>query len=115
MNSFERDMNRRVLIVDDNKAIHDDIRKILSDGVEENGKTDRGAAELFGDPQKPTAGVHFEIESAMQGQEGLECVRKSVQEGRPYAMAFIDVQMPPGWDGIETTTKIWEVYPDLQV
>src|SRR5258708_19048976 len=30
-------------------------------------------------------------------------------------MAFVDVRMRPGWDGIETTAKIWEKYPDLQV
>jgi PAS domain S-box-containing protein len=30
-------------------------------------------------------------------------------------MAFVDVRMPPGWDGIETIAKIWDVYPDLQI
>src|SRR5437016_6107206 len=35
--------------------------------------------------------------------------------GRPYAMAFVDVRMGPGWDGIETTAKLWEADPDLQV
>jgi YesN/AraC family two-component response regulator len=30
-------------------------------------------------------------------------------------MAFVDVRMPPGWDGIETIARIWEAYPDLQV
>ena len=30
-------------------------------------------------------------------------------------MAFVDVRMPPGWDGIETISRIWEVYPELQV
>ena len=47
--------------------------------------------------------------------EGLERVRQALAEGRPYAMAFMDVRMPPGWDGIETTAKIWEIDPDLQV
>ena len=50
-----------------------------------------------------------------QGQEGLELVEKSVESGRPYAMTFVDVRMPPGWDGIETTAKLWSVCPDLQV
>jgi len=30
-------------------------------------------------------------------------------------MAFVDVRMPPGWDGIETIARIWEKYPELQV
>ena len=42
-------------------------------------------------------------------------VCRAVEEGRPYMMAFVDVRMPPGWDGVETTGKIWEHYPDLQV
>jgi len=27
---------------------------------------------------------------------------QAVAEGRPYAMAFVDMRMPPGWDGLET-------------
>ena len=42
-------------------------------------------------------------------------VQRALQEGAPYAMAFIDVRMPPGWDGIETAARIWAVDPDLQV
>jgi signal transduction histidine kinase len=56
-----------------------------------------------------------EIDSAYQGEEGLERVRQSLQSGRPYAIAIVDVRMPPGWDGIETTQKLWEVDSDLQV
>src|SRR5213078_1638963 len=41
--------------------------------------------------------------------------RKSLEAERPYAMAFVDVRMPPGWDGIETIARIWEIYPELQV
>src|ERR1022692_4771639 len=33
----------------------------------------------------------------------------------PYAMAFVDVRMPPGWDGVETTAHLWRAYPNLQV
>ena len=42
-------------------------------------------------------------------------VEKAVAAGRPYAMAFVDVRMPPGWDGVETTREIWKVAPDLQI
>jgi signal transduction histidine kinase len=42
-------------------------------------------------------------------------VKRAVEEGRPYAMAFVDVRMPPGWDGVETTQKLWEIDPDVQV
>jgi two-component system, sensor histidine kinase and response regulator len=110
--------NRRILIVDDNAAIHEDFRKIL-------GPSDRSAerdiadleATLFGEPAapKPVEKHGFELESAYQGQEGLQRVEAAMREGRPYAMAFMDVRMPPGWDGIETTERIWKIDPSLQV
>jgi two-component system NtrC family sensor kinase len=73
-------------------------------------------AALLGNPsQRTTTRATFELDSAFQGPEALERVRQALQEGRPYAMAFIDVRMPPGWDGIETTARIWQEYPQLQV
>ena len=42
-------------------------------------------------------------------------VKKALEEGRPYAMAFVDIRMPPGWDGVETTLKIWEIDSEIQI
>ncbi len=61
------------------------------------------------------AGTVFQMDSAYQGQEGYALVREAVAAGRPYAMVFMDVRMPPGWDGIETTLKIWELDPQLEI
>jgi two-component system, NtrC family, sensor kinase len=110
--------NSRLLIVDDNRAIHEDFRKIL--GRRETPATsefEAANAVLFGDePAGDSASaIPFELDSAYQGQEGLALVKKALAEGRPYAMAFMDVRMPPGWDGVETTAKVWEVDPDLQI
>src|SRR6266446_4361394 len=107
--------NRRVLIVDDNRAIHDDFRKILTTGEGGVNGLDEAEAALFGGKGAKVRSAQFEIESAFQGQEGLALAQQAAQAERPFAMAFIDVRMPPGWDGIETTAKIWEVDPDLQV
>ena len=108
--------NRRILVIDDNRAIHDDFRKILEARSKECSVLDELEEELFGQEKEPEAvRPEFEIDSAYQGQEGLELVRKSLTEGRPYALAFVDVRMPPGWDGIETVARIWEEYPGLQV
>ena len=57
----------------------------------------------------------FQVDSAFQGQEGLEKVRAAVAAGDPYAVAFVDVRMPPGWDGVETITRIWSEFRDLQI
>ena len=107
--------NRRILAIDDNQAIHFDFRKILCGRSESGKELAEAEAALFGDAGGAPVRENFEMDSAYQGEEGLDLVRKSVAEGRPYAMAFIDVRMPPGMDGIETTVKIWKEYPDLQV
>jgi CheY-like chemotaxis protein len=105
--------NRRILVIDDNPAIHEDFRKILTPSNLPS--LDEEEKILFGDATVKSRLPVFEIDSAFQGQKGLIMVQKSRREDRPYALAFVDVRMPPGWDGIETISKIWEEYPDLQV
>ena len=106
--------NNRILLIDDNAAIHEDFNKIFEG--EDEGALDSSRAELFGSAgaAAPKPGA-FLVESAFQGQEGLQRVEAACAAGRPYAMAFVDMRMPPGWDGVETISKIWAVYPDLQV
>ena len=70
---------------------------------------------LFDEQVQTEVTARFQIDSAHQGQEGLARVHSSLQAKQPYAMAFVDIRMPPGWDGVETTQKLWEVDPDLQV
>ncbi len=110
--------NNRILIVDDNQAIHADIRKILCPAVNESAAAlEALEAELLGGTTtviRPTAPT-FALDSAYQGQEGLALVQKALKENRPYALAFVDVRMPPGWDGVETTLELWKVDPDLQI
>ncbi len=102
----------RVLIVDDTEAIHEDLKKILA--PEEPGFDLSGdEALLFGAASSP--GVVFEIDSAFQGKEGLDRVLQATASQRPYALAFVDVRMPPGWDGVETIEHLWKADPDLQV
>jgi signal transduction histidine kinase/chemotaxis response regulator CheB/HPt (histidine-containing phosphotransfer) domain-containing protein len=102
------------LVVDDNEAIHKDFRKIFGTGSKTGAALEAAETLLFGE-ESSSNGAGFEVDSAFQGQEGLEMVRKAVAAGRPYPLAFIDVRMPPGWDGIETVSRIWKEYPDLQV
>ena len=105
--------NRRVLVIDDNAAIHDDFRKILCPRT--NTALDATEAAVFGEAPAAVGQTRFEVDSAYQGPEGLLMVKKRLEAKLPYAMAFVDVRMPPGWDGIETSARIWQVDPDLQV
>jgi signal transduction histidine kinase len=115
MNNQDSNKSYRILAIDDNRAIHEDFRKILCPPSVDTTALGDAEAKLFDEPTRARQSAVFEIDSAYQGEEGLERVRQSLQSGRPYAMAIVDVRMPPGWDGIETTQKLWEVDADLQV
>ena len=75
--------NRRILVIDDNRGIHDCFREILR-----------------GPP------VEFTMQSAYQGLEGVELLRRALEKGEAYAVAFVDMRMPPGINGIETIKKL---------
>jgi CheY-like chemotaxis protein len=107
--------NHRILVIDDNRAIHEDIRKILKTSSSLRDDLDHDEAALFGDTTVKFPLPIFEIDSAYQGREGVDLIEKSLLEDRPYALAYVDVRMPPGLDGIETIRRIWEKYPDLQI
>jgi signal transduction histidine kinase len=113
--NIDPDQNRRILVIDDNRAIHQDFRKILTPPKPEQKLMAAAEAFLFDDADSQTQLPEFTVDSAFQGQEGLDLIEKSLQENHPYALAFVDVRMPPGWDGVETTAKIWQKYPELQV
>ncbi|MCO7573717.1 EAL domain-containing protein [Pseudomonas chlororaphis] len=105
-------VNRRVLIVDDSPEIHEDFHKILAPRQ----ALDLGQLEeqLFGSP-KVRPGQTFSLDSAFQGREALAKVEAALAQGSPYAMAFIDMRMPPGWDGLQTIEQLWLADPELQI
>ena len=105
------DSHRRILVVDDQRAIHDDIRKLLSEAPNEDLHRLEGA--LFGDQE--SRAESFDVDSAYQGDEGVAMVSQALAESRPYALAIVDMRMPPGWDGLQTVEKMWTLDVNLQV
>jgi two-component system cell cycle sensor histidine kinase/response regulator CckA len=114
MNDQLANSQPRILIVDDNTAIHEDFRKILGAQGAGDSHFNEMAKVLFGTPASPVARTAFRIDSAFQGREALELAQRALQENDPYLLAFVDVRMPPGWDGVETLERIWQCYPELQ-
>ena len=88
--------NNRILIVDDNPAIHEDFRKILLGGLHSDQATDDLLSAVLGRSERREARTAFDLDSALQGQEGLAKVEAALADGRPYALAFVDIRMPPG-------------------
>jgi diguanylate cyclase (GGDEF)-like protein len=107
----------RILVIDDQLAIHEDYRKILGRRVSGTAAAiDQAATDLFGDAASISAcDDWYEVDSALQGQEGLDLVKLAVTERRPYTLAFVDIRMPPGWDGVETVRRIWSVDPEMLI
>jgi diguanylate cyclase (GGDEF)-like protein/PAS domain S-box-containing protein len=111
--SMQTSENRRVLLVDDTPAIHQDFRKILAPEVLGPAR-EAAEAPFFGKSEHAVV-VYFELDSALQGAEAIEKVRAAFEADRAFAMAFVDMRMPPGFDGVETVERLWRTDPRLQV
>ena len=105
-----------ILVIDDNEAIHTDFAKIFADIGGDN-ELDKLAAEMFGEDLNVSSEskTDYQLEFASQGEQGLQILKAAWQENRKFGMAFVDMRMPPGWDGVETIEQLWKVDPDLQV
>lgn len=112
--------NNRILVVDDNDLIHEDFKKILfnTESIQEINDYINLEKELFGSSNSSTltmTSIEYEIDFAFQGQEAFEMVKAAEKKGKPYALIFMDVRMPPGWDGIETIAKVWDKFPNIEI
>ena len=106
--------NLRILVIDDNLVIHEDFRKILATTTASD-ELEQAGASLFDEEPVAVHGEPFDLSFADQGERGFHMVEQSVAAGKPYALAFVDMRMPPGWDGVETIEHIWKVDPEIQV
>jgi two-component system, NtrC family, sensor kinase len=102
----------RILLVDDMQSIHEDFRRVLTPAAASQQLVDAERA-LFG--ATATAQEKFELDCASSGEEGLRLLRAAVVEGRPYALAFVDMRMPAGWDGVRTIEELWREDSALHV
>ncbi len=109
-------MANRILLVDDNEAIHEDIESILLSYMKNSDSAIQSLEEeLFGDDiqidGKDLSEHDYRIDHAYQGEEAIRMVKQSHEDGDPYSLIFMDVRMPPGMNGIEAIQRIWQDYP----
>ena len=120
-NRMDVKFNNRILICDGNEDIHKDFRKVLNLAPKEDKEIEINSIEeaLFeDDPEFSVSKDHhvtFQIDSAFQGKDALAMAEKASEEGVPYAVIFMDVRMPPGWDGVRTVEMIWKKLPYTEV
>ncbi|MDI9819230.1 MULTISPECIES: EAL domain-containing protein [unclassified Legionella] len=109
----------RIIVIDDNPSIFQDFIKVLTT-TRTSQEFDKLDEQLFGEendisPHEEILLPKFTIDTASQGREGVEKIKKGLKQGSPYALAFVDIRMPPGWDGLETIQHIWKIDKDIQV
>ncbi len=117
MDNFE---NNRVLIVDDNKDIHNAYRMILNPEQNDSNNISDLASDLFdsenlnGKSSKMALSSLYEVSYALSGEDAIELVQQSVVEQKPFAVLYMDVRMPPGIDGIQALKQIWIIDPNVE-
>ncbi len=117
MNNGKKDMVHRVLIIDDNPDIHKDFQTILLEG-DDSTELDALRVEVLGGNAGESmlkSKSTYELDFATQGKEGNEKIKQALSENHPYKLVFVDMRMPPGWNGLETIEHIWKTDPNIQV
>ncbi len=107
----------RILVIDDTISIHEDFDKVLGATPTERSELADLEAEVFSDattPRPPPSPV-FRLVHAFQGEEGVRCLEEALASEDPAVLAFVDMRMPPGWDGLRTIQELWDRDPNLQV
>ena len=115
MSKAENEMIHRILVIDDNPSIHKDFQTILLE-EEESETLNKLRSEVLGNKTNNSTSKNvYELDFASQGKEGCEKIKQACSEDHPYELAFVDMRMPPGWDGLKTIEHIWEIDPKVQV
>ena len=114
------DEERRILIIDDQAEIHETFARIFTQGRRKEEDLDEFEAQFLTDdepePQtRPNANFAFNVTHAYSGEEGVHALQRSMDECRGFAVAFVDMRMPRGMDGLETIERLWRIDPNLQV
>ncbi|MYE89094.1 response regulator [Candidatus Poribacteria bacterium] len=110
---FKKDWNYRVLVVDDQREIHQDFEEMLTPGA--TGASTDDLADAFASEVDESFLPKFELLHARSGAEAYDTIEAAIEADNPIAVAYIDIRMPPGMDGIETTRRIRAIDENLEI
>ncbi|MGH6962448.1 MAG: ATP-binding response regulator, partial [Dongiaceae bacterium] len=108
----------RILVADDEQNILNAYSSVLlSDGGlrRSDDQLEDLETELFGAAKTDGGRQRYELVICQQGQQAVTAVKKAAQEGQRFSVAFLDVRMPPGINGVETAREIRAIDPDLHI
>lgn len=117
--------NKRILIVDDQQDLREHMAKMLDRSAKRGASgaslVQQMRSRLLGisanaeSEEKSDSSDLYEVDTAGQGQEAFAMVKKAIEESRPYTVMFLDMRMPPGWDGLETAKRIREIDKHIEI
>ena len=107
----------RILIVDDEQAVHDSYQRCFAPVVPaaREALTAMASALWDDEPEADDETLTFETVHCMQGLDAVAAVERAMEEGDPFSVAFIDIRMPPGIDGKETAQRIRAIDPAINM
>ncbi len=115
MNNALETNSCRILVIDDNQDIFVDFQTILM-GNTSTLALDSILADLSEEnPVNTQQRDTYELDYASQGKEGAAKIKQALEEDYPFALSFVDMRMPPGWDGFKTIERLWEIDPEVQI
>ncbi len=104
----------RVLVIDDNSDIHEDIRRILSSRPV-NHRLDELESPTFEETHAPVTSQLYETEHACQVQDALKMVIEAFNADAAFDLAIVNTSTQPDRDSIQTVERLWKRDPDLHI
>ena len=113
--------NRRILVVDDQEDLRNQVAKMLTKRGGQNETSsliEQIRNRISRSKESPTPQsekINYSVDTVGQGKEAYELVKESFAKKEPYSVMFLDMRMPPGWDGLETAQRIRAIDKEVQI
>lgn len=122
--------NRKIIVVDDQQDLREQLAKLLRKAGKKDGSNslvEQMRKRLLGNKEKskeeskeegkgfPEDTTLYIVDTAGQGEEALDMIVEANKNNDPYSVMFLDMRMPPGWDGLKTAIKVREIDRNIEI